>query len=146
MSYVRIEDYKLERYENKEIFLKWCKGNNIKDYCSLKGHWVDFKPGKSLAGSYSLDNVPFKDHPRMFRNINNELIFTVQPYDNKFKDLRVREIIDFCDKRGLEFLISKDLSWYSEHTTLFQYKVKDVEKLKKYIKENRPINRITKVY
>lgn len=146
MSYIRIENYKLEPYENKEIFLRWCKENNIKDYCSHKGHWVDFKPGRWLAGSYKLDNVPFKDHSNMFRNINNELIFTVQPYDNKFKDLGLKEIINFCDNRGLEFLISKDLSWYSEHTTLFQYKVKDVEKLKKYIKENRPVNRITRVY
>ena len=141
MCYRRIEDYKLGHYENKDIFLKWCKENNIKDYSISKNHWVDLKAGKRFTGQYRLNNVPFTDHMVMFRTIDNGLILTVQPYDNKFKDLRLKEIIDFCNDRGLEFLISKELSWYSEHTTLFQYKLKDLEKLKKYIKEHRSSRR-----
>lgn len=136
----KVDTYNHHQYLNIDIFLKWCNQNNIKHYDRGKTHWSDLKPGKRYDGSYRLDNIPLYDHSCMFKTQDKKMILTVQPYTEyiESKEIELSKIINFCKERGLEVIISKELSWYYPGaTTLFQYSIKDIEKFKDFMNNNK---------
>lgn len=120
----RNEVYSQEECQNIEIFKKWCATYDIKEYRQGGSNsWTILDSRKRYRRK--IKNTPLEDHVGVFRNSNKEIVFINQPYAT-LKKMDDNNILGFCNERGLDYIISEDLSWhYPKETILVQYSIKD---------------------
>lgn len=115
-----------------ELFKKWCKLYDIKDYC-YDGYDTWVKVDSKKRNRYQIESTPLQDHAKLFRTSNKDMIFITQPYAN-LDMFDKANIIEWANERGLEVEVSKDLSWhFPKETLLIQYTLKDKAIFDSYI-------------
>jgi hypothetical protein len=131
----RNEPYNSNECKNIDIFKKWCEKYNIVEYCEDSYEsWMKLDSKKRY--SHKIKDTPLQDHAALFRTLNKEMIFITQPYAN-MKKINDNDVLGFCNERGLDFIVSEELSWhYPKETLLIQYSIKDKVVFDSYIKQS----------
>lgn len=57
---------------------------------------------------------PCKDHPRFYKGISQPMIYESHPYSASMEELK--ELINWCEERNLEFRIDGYSPWYPMNT------------------------------
>ncbi|WP_291571425.1 hypothetical protein [Clostridium sp. UBA4548] len=135
----RMESYHVEwekknnsshlRFNNIEVFKKWCKENNIEKWFSGSSNWT------SLVGNLARWNpnveVPYQDHKALFKNDKNENILIIQPYYRNVENIK-----NWAIKRGIKVEEKYDFSWHCPNqTTLIEFRIENKEWFRKAVKE-----------
>lgn len=116
-----------------DIFKKWCRQYNVIQFCKSHDTWVKLDINKRERPG--IDKTPLEDHAELFRNANKEMIFVTQPYAN-LKMISESGLNTYCEKRGLKYKVSEELSWhYPKATILIQYTIKVKDIFDNYIKQ-----------
>lgn len=117
------------KFNNIEIFKKWCKENSITKWFSGSCNWTN------LVGNLARWNpnvqVPYQDHKALFKNDKNENILIIQPYYRNVENIK-----NWAAKRGIKVDEKYNFSWhYPNQTTLIEFRIDDKELFRQAVKE-----------
>ena len=99
--------------ENKELQDLHELGKHIRK-------WVDSRTSPEELGFYPnnlpkmFETHPCKDHPRFYKGISQPMIYESHPYSASMEELK--ELINWCEERNLEFRIDGYSPWYPMNT------------------------------
>jgi hypothetical protein len=127
----------LRPHEDKEIFVRWAKQENIKKKLNCRPCFERLLRKGGRVSEHYFSQMPFSDHVSMYERFDGTRVLISQPYCEVKDVVDSKEMKDWLNDRGLKIsLLSDKLSWHNPGLTiLIQIEVEDEIKCNKAIKE-----------